>query len=636
MSQKTKGLLGILVLILAGGWWWLSARREPQPGPVRLDPTIAAATPKASGPPVRLTSKELPAIRPSRYLNATQDAGFVGTEACRECHADEYQSYQETAHSKAMGEINLDLEPPDTAFDHAASGRSYRVYREGDQFRHREWHKGQDGSETTFVDHPVRYVIGSGNHSRSYIVEEDGFLLESPATWYASTRHWGMSPGYDRPDHFGFERSTDLGCLFCHAGRVDAQDDNRFRVNVHEHSIGCESCHGPGALHVARHRSGEPYDAGEDLTIVNPDKLSREASESVCALCHLLGEPSVWMPGRDPMGFRPGLLLSDFRLDYSLEQPDKSMTVVGHIEQMKLSRCYQESEQMTCTTCHDPHGRPAEKTKVSYFKQRCLNCHQDGCHLEESVRLEKSAEDNCIQCHMVQSKTDIPHFVFTHHRIGFHDDTEQQPSEPGIGNLQPIADVDHLPQVIKDRALGVAYFEFISKQRSPVAQQTYRQQAKTLLESVYQSGLRDAELEALLARLALEERDFPRAAQLATSSLDQPSLLSSAHAIALHVLSDSYMNTNDFAAANEALGQLVEYRRDSTDWTKLAIARQRIADNAGAIEALEQAVRLAPFRADLQQLLADWYRAVGRISDARKHREIARALQESQQARAIP
>ena len=426
MSHKATGLLTALIVALAGGWW-MTVASQRQPPVTELEPFPETTLPAVPGPgaPASATSDELPAIRPSRFLNTTEDASYVGTEGCRECHADEYQSYQQTAHSKALGEIDLEQEPPDADFDHTASRRSYRIYREGGELRHRELQQASDGSEITFADYPVRYVIGSGHHSRSYIVEADGFLLESPATWYASTQHWAMSPGYDRPDHIGFERMIDLSCLFCHAGRVDAQDDNRFRVNIHEQTIGCESCHGPGSLHVARHRDGEPHAGSEDLTIVNPAKLSREASESVCGLCHLLGEPSVWMPSRDPMGFRPGLLLSDFRLDYSLEHPDRSMKVVGHIEQMKLSRCYQESESMTCTTCHDPHGRPPEGTKVDYFRQKCLSCHEEGCHLEAPARLEQNAEDNCVACHMVQSDTDIPHFVFTHHRIGFHDAAEQ-------------------------------------------------------------------------------------------------------------------------------------------------------------------------------------------------------------------
>jgi tetratricopeptide (TPR) repeat protein len=247
--------------------------------------------------------------------------------------------------------------------------------------------------------------------------------------------------------------------------------------------------------------------------------------------------------------------------------------------------------------------------------------------LEASVRLKQNAEDNCVACHMVQSPTDIPHFVFTHHRIGFHDAAEQTDTRNSIGNLVPIADVAHLPQVIQDRALGVAYLEYMRTQRSPAAQQTYYQRAKTLLNSAYQTGLRDAELEALLARLAWEEKDFDRATRLATAALEKPSFLSPAHAIALDILGDSYMTLNDFPAADRALGQLVDYRRYSTDWIRLAEARQRNGNREGAIAALEQAARIAPFQIYVHQLLADGYQSVGKTEASQRHRRLAQELE---------
>ncbi len=64
------------------------------------------------------------------------------------------------------------------------SGRAYRVYREGGQLHHEELLRSLEGQEIARVDLPVRYLIGSGHFSRSYFVEVDGFLKESPITWY--------------------------------------------------------------------------------------------------------------------------------------------------------------------------------------------------------------------------------------------------------------------------------------------------------------------------------------------------------------------------------------------------------------------------------------------------------------------
>src|SRR5262249_50511077 len=157
----------------------------------------------------------------SRFLNTKPDVAYVGTSACAECHQANHKSYLLTTHSRAMNDIDPKAEPPDGAFDHRPSGRSYRVYRQGDQLRHEEILRSPEGKEIAHMDLPIRYLIGSGNFTRSYAVEVDGFLHESPITWYSSRQKWDMSPGYDGPQHAGFERPVGVACLACHAGRVE-------------------------------------------------------------------------------------------------------------------------------------------------------------------------------------------------------------------------------------------------------------------------------------------------------------------------------------------------------------------------------------------------------------------------------
>ena len=52
---------------------------------------------------------------------------------------------------------------------------------------------------------------------------------------------------------------------------------------------------------------------------------------------------------RKPSDFRPGLPLEEFRHDYRLEVANVPVKVVGHAEQLRLSRCYQASD----TACPD-------------------------------------------------------------------------------------------------------------------------------------------------------------------------------------------------------------------------------------------------------------------------------------------
>ncbi|MEI7702538.1 MAG: hypothetical protein WCK86_22280, partial [Planctomycetia bacterium] len=62
----------------------------------------------------------------------------VGSAVCGSCHSSQHQSYLLTAHSRAMGLVKPELEPPDGEFFHEASGRHYSVFRRDGQLWHSE------------------------------------------------------------------------------------------------------------------------------------------------------------------------------------------------------------------------------------------------------------------------------------------------------------------------------------------------------------------------------------------------------------------------------------------------------------------------------------------------------------------
>jgi hypothetical protein len=252
---------------------------------------------------------DLPPVSASPYLNASSAAEYVGIAVCAECHADEHATYRTTAHSQALADLNPAAEPRDAKFTHARSGRAYSVYRDHDQMHHHEAVQDDQGNETVSCDYPIRYLIGSGRHTRSYLVEDDGFLVESPITWYVSKKNWGMSPGYDNPSPLGFERAADTGCLICHVGRIEAPESAYQRATILEQPIGCERCHGPGSLHAAEQRAarepGAKSRAARGATIVNPGHLSRELAESICSQCHLRGDATVVVRNRRLTDFAP-------------------------------------------------------------------------------------------------------------------------------------------------------------------------------------------------------------------------------------------------------------------------------------------------------------------------------------------
>ncbi len=630
-----RRFFGLLLLFVAGGLatgaWLVS--RPPSPDPAPLKET-------ADDPPRQPAG--LPPVAGSRFLNTRAEARYVGTARCAECHPGEHDSYLRTPHSRALADIDLEHEAWDVEFQHPRSRRKYSVERKGDQIWHRETLLNDGGHDVVLAEYPVHLAIGSGHHSRSYLVEEDGFLLESPITWYASKDAWGMSPGFEAAQSPGFERVADFGCVHCHAGRVEAVDDNRFRVKIHDQSISCESCHGPGSLHTQRHEQDDTPPDGEDTTIVNPAHLTRTEREAICSQCHLRGDASVNLRGRSDQDFRPGLRLNDFRADYVLAQPNQAMTVVGHVEQMRLSRCYQESAGLTCTTCHDPHAKPAEADRVDYFRRKCLTCHtEDACGLEPEARLAHNREDNCVACHMPQSPTDIPHFAFTHHRVGRHElnaSPAEPPAEPAtaqgvIGRLVPIHDLSHLPPLEQQRCLGLANLEVSDKQRSPAAHNTYRERAVRLLTGVHQAGLRDRDVEASLARIYWERNDLQRALVLAAGALEAPGT-SGARANALFLLADSHLAIGQPGQALPYLQQLVTTRRQSEDWVLLGVCQRSLGRTDQAAASFARAAEISPLRPDVRQMLADLLQLGGDRSAADEQRQIASLLQQHERPKA--
>ncbi len=135
-----------------------------------------------------------------------------------------------------------------------AQGLHYSVEEKAGRVIHKEERRDASGRIIAQNQAEVRYVLGSGKQAIAYLIDREGFLFESPITWYIRERRWGLSPGYDESNRH-FNRPILADCLFCHANRVErvAGPVNRYREPIfHGHAIGCERCHGPGELHVKR------------------------------------------------------------------------------------------------------------------------------------------------------------------------------------------------------------------------------------------------------------------------------------------------------------------------------------------------------------------------------------------------
>ena len=160
---------------------------------------------------------------------------------------------------------------------------------------------------------------------------------------------------------------------------------------------------------------------GKDLTIVNAADLEPVAlRENVCEQCHFQGRERFELPGRSMFDYRPGLPLEEF-LQISSARIDPTLrdVAVGHVEQIRQSRCYRDSRgKLGCISCHDPYRlpEPARGSRIigvaawnvtPLADATCLAT--PGCR-----RVRKTT----AACHMPRMRTtNIAHTALTNHTI---------------------------------------------------------------------------------------------------------------------------------------------------------------------------------------------------------------------------
>ncbi|MBC7817771.1 MAG: hypothetical protein IAG10_12835 [Planctomycetaceae bacterium] len=550
-------------------------------------------SPTSSTPP----PEPLPPIAAAPVKNAQTDVAYIGTERCAACHRAEETSYHHTAHSRALAEIDLDAEPPDGGFSDPVSQRHYRIYRQDGKLRQEESIRTSAGEPLILCDLPVRYVIGSGRFSRSYLVDRDGCLFVSPVTWYTAPKEWKLSPGYDR-GNLGFQRPVLMRCLVCHAGRVESLDRSPQRVALPTLAIDCERCHGPGELHARKWDgvvAGQGTNSGPDETIFNPVHFDRQFGEDVCAQCHLHSAATVERRGRSLFDFRPGRKLSDYLAHYAPQTRETEMKVVGHVEQMRLSRCYQADERMTCLTCHDPHAEKSPSDLKAVYREKCLQCHTDqSCKTTSEARRATAVADDCIQCHMPRSPTEIPHFAFTHHRIGIHKPapaataTQAAPEELVLIPGSPEAvRFDEL------RNLGLGYLQFSDATQHASHIPEYRSRAVLLLRQFSDEGGQDSEVDAALARLhwGVDRQQMARSAQAVVDAKDASPL---AWTTACFTLGMTYYELRRPAEARLWLERTAALRPTPEIYRMLSECLDVGGETEAAIQAARRACELGP------------------------------------------
>jgi hypothetical protein len=361
------------------------------------------------------------------YRNVRPDVEYVGDAVCAECHEDKARTYRQHPMGRSITSVKAlaDRQPYDAAHNNPfeALNSQFLVERDGAHVRHRRAAYDDSGRSVYDFSLDADYAVGSGTRGYSYVADREGFLFQTPISWFSQEQHWGLSPGFRPASLSGRPLTGD--CMYCHVNRAEPEEDtvNHFPAALFDgQPIGCERCHGPGALHAqARHHKDPAGDS--DDTIVHPSRLAPALRDAVCEQCHLTGETRVLRRGRRLSDFRPGLPLGSVRVTFVGERaPGEPSRAVSHVEQMYASGCFRGGkgdDRIGCVSCHDPHERVASEGRVAHYRAACLACHErHGCSVPAAERIKESPQDSCIDCHMPRySSSDIPHTASTDHHI---------------------------------------------------------------------------------------------------------------------------------------------------------------------------------------------------------------------------
>ncbi len=386
--------------------------------------------------------------------------GYVGSQSCRECHADEYTGWHASYH-RTMTQVAT---PESVIGDFndvvlTLFGQEIRLTREGDKF----FYEGPDpdwtGPQSPHLRIKRQIVQTTGSHHMQvywYVFGKNRMLGSVPVTWLKEDARWVWRESvFLRPRTNKIVSETgrwNMLCLRCHTTHpqtglewADQEASGRktvenFDTHVGEFGIACEACHGPGEQHVQWHESGKQH---QDSQLVVPTQLNAQLSSQVCGQCHSVwdfnGEDAFYDWLKHGFQYRPGdelnndmrtVVRSDsdspmLKTQFAVIAKDSKMWSDGMVRVsgreyngLIESPCFNhadESKRMSCLSCHTLHPDTNDKAALASWaddqlgpgmrtNQACTQCHED--YRDEKKLISHthhpagSSGSLCYNCHM--------------------------------------------------------------------------------------------------------------------------------------------------------------------------------------------------------------------------------------------
>jgi len=569
---------------------------------------------------------------------------YADARSCAGCHAAIAAKYKNSGMARAFAPAGADTIPAADAYYHAASESYFTMAsREGKFFQSRH-QKGPRGERINEIEKEIHFVMGSGNHAKTFLHRAaDGKLIQLPLGWYSDGGgRYAMNPGYDRRDHAGFRRAIPDDCMFCHNAYPAVTHASRAHGGdavfpaAMPAGIDCQRCHGPGQAHVDAAASGKPAAA----LILNP-----KGRMEVCMQCHLESTSrdlpyAIVRFEREPYSHSPAEPLDSYVLHFDFAKPPEDHFEIAHAAyRLRKSACFLKSGgKMSCTTCHDPHDTKRDAAQ-------CAQCHakvHDGKQSGDRTRIASGAAETCISCHMPKRRTDdVVHVVMTDHfirrtqpRAALTAPLAERHDAPYRGEVKPYLGNDSLYTAVAQVYAGVNLragaqrLESALLEKKPSHPEYYHQ----LAEAHYRQGNDETAVKWFYAALEKDPAYLPSIRNLGTTltqigrHADAAAVLRRAQndAAALTNLGEALIGSGDNTAAAEALRRAVALDGDSPEaWNHLGRA-------TGSEEAFRTAIRIKPDYAIAHANLANRLHARGDWPGAQRH--FTEALKDAESA----
>jgi len=192
-------------------------------------------------------------------------------------------------------------------------------------------------------------------------------------------------------------------CMECHEDQYENYKNNYHAAKGDPRTPaarkGCESCHGPGAVHA------EEEDQKKIISLSPRSPLPSEKKNAPCLECHTKGKLALWHGSAHE---NRALSCSDCHRIHggfakSRARPTQREVCIRCHKRIRAELLRQSHHpiregKIKCGDCHNPHGTIADKlVDAQYVNIKCFACHADvrGPFLWE----HPPAVEDCLTCH---------------------------------------------------------------------------------------------------------------------------------------------------------------------------------------------------------------------------------------------